>query len=243
MTASVGPASTSSRIARPRTAASGPPAVAGAVAAAVVSRHPLPDRQSVAGADRLRLAGRPSGGPSRRMAGSRHHRRGRREMVSVGDVRARASHAGRTRTFRVHGVPSRPSEGSRGCPPSDARPRCPGRSRPASISSSAAIRRWPTTRRAGATRARAARGSSSVSRRGTWRTCSRTSRSWPSWATRGIPGSRMPSRGCRPSKTRMAGGSTSTPTTARPGSDIERQGQPSKWVTLRACRFLRAALA
>ena len=24
--------------------------------------------------------------------------------------------------------------------------------------------------------------------------------------------------------------------------DIERQGQPSKWVTLRACRFLRAAL-
>jgi hypothetical protein len=25
--------------------------------------------------------------------------------------------------------------------------------------------------------------------------------------------------------------------------DIERQGQPSKWVTLRACRFLRYALA
>jgi hypothetical protein len=25
--------------------------------------------------------------------------------------------------------------------------------------------------------------------------------------------------------------------------DIDRQGQPSKWVTLRACRFLRAALA
>ena len=25
--------------------------------------------------------------------------------------------------------------------------------------------------------------------------------------------------------------------------DFERQGQPSKWVTLRACRFLRAALA
>ncbi len=25
--------------------------------------------------------------------------------------------------------------------------------------------------------------------------------------------------------------------------DVERQGQPSKWVTLRACRFLRSALA
>jgi hypothetical protein len=25
--------------------------------------------------------------------------------------------------------------------------------------------------------------------------------------------------------------------------DIERQGQPSKWVTLRACRFLRSALS
>jgi len=25
--------------------------------------------------------------------------------------------------------------------------------------------------------------------------------------------------------------------------DVERQGQPSKWVTLRACRVLRAALS
>jgi hypothetical protein len=31
--------------------------------------------------------------------------------------------------------------------------------------------------------------------------------------------------------------------TGKTGMRIDRQGQPSKWVTLRACRFLRAALA
>lgn len=48
---------------------------------------------------------------------------------------------------------------------------------------------------------------------------------WPGWSR---------------ARTTRADGPTAMPTTTRP-VDIERQGQPSKWVTLRATTVLRAA--
>ena len=108
-------------------------------------------------------------------------------------------------------------------------------------SSCPGTRRWLTTRWATATRSRAAPGSSSGSRRAMWPTSSRCSRRWQSsewiddprlghaldWvAEQQGPDGRWVNRYAYNHKT---------------WSDIERQGAPSKWVTLRACTVLRAA--
>ena len=241
MSGSAAPANTSSRTARRVTAASGPPA-----SPAQGRRHPLASsiasRQSGEGADRLRVAGRSSGGPSHRMAGARDHWRWCREVVRVRDVRA---------GVRLRGEREPPMRV--GCRQGARRAR-PGTRRAALQRGRSGDRdrhRVPAQSRSGGGRLSGRLGQHAPERV--------VVQAWLPVRVRGrrAPEPRGPGRAGPRSDPRLeraidwllgkqdARGrwKNEYAYNGKTWVGIERQGQPSKWVTLRACRFLRAALA